>query len=162
MAGPRSHDVLRHSVFDRLADTGGRAGGDLRIGVEDLKKAVLRDVERLLNCKSTMHPDVAELPELSTSILAYGLPDFSHFSGASGADRQRICDLITRALRTFEPRLEPRSIKVDFIERDDVVGLHNNFRIRALLHVDPVRESIRFDTTIEMDTGAVEVRMVEG
>ena len=37
MAGPKSNEVLRHTVIDRLAGTGGLRGGDLRIGVEDLK-----------------------------------------------------------------------------------------------------------------------------
>ena len=159
MAGPRSQDVLRHSVIDRLAGTGARAGGDPRIGLRDLKATVLRDVEWLLNSKHLMDRSLAGLPETAASILTYGLPDFTHFSGASLSDCQTVCGLIEHTLRTFEPRLAPRSIKVEFVNRDDDVGLHTHFRIHALLYVDPVREPIVFDTTIEMDTGAIEVRM---
>ena len=157
MAGPRSQDVLRHSILDRLA--GVQVGSDPRIGLQDLKAAVLRDVEWLLNSKYVMDRPLDELPETAASIMTYGLPDFMHFSGSSLSDCKQVCGLIEHTLRTFEPRLAPRSIKVEFVDRDDEVGLHTHFRIHALLHVDPFRESIVFDTTIEMDTGAIAVRM---
>ena len=67
MAGPRSQDVLRHSILDRLA--GVQVGSDPRIGLQDLKAAVLRDVEWLLNSKYVMDRPLDELPETAASIM---------------------------------------------------------------------------------------------
>ena len=162
MAGHDSREVLRHSVLDRLAGTGGhRAGGDLRISVEDLKFAVLRDIEWLLNTKRPLNMVVDDFPEARSSILNYGIPDFSQFSAASGDDCGNICGLIQEAVRRFEPRLEPRSVMVDHIASEKLKGLQAQFRIRGILHVDPVRVPVSFDTHIEMDSGAIAITTAE-
>jgi len=157
MPESRPRDVLRHSVLDRLTPIG--SGGrrrDMRIGVEELKQSVRRDIEWLLNSRRPLL-DLTDLPEARTSILAYGLPDLTLFSGSS-SDCQRICTLIEEALRAYEPRLQPRSIKVTHAtaREDSHVRLH--FNIHALLNVDPVREPISFDTSVETASGAVQVK----
>ena len=161
MAGPKSNEVLRHTVIDRLAGTGGLRGGDLRIGVEDLKRTVCRAIEWLLNTKRPLDMELDGFPEALQSNLNYGIPDFSQFSAASGVDCGQLCKLIEQALRTFEPRLEPRSIRVDYLETDKLTGLQAQFRIRAILHVDPVREPVSFDTNIAMDSGNIEIKMAD-
>jgi len=156
MSDSRPGDILRHSVLDRLAPTGGgRRQRDLRIGVEELKQSVRRDIEWLLNSRRPLL-DLTDLPEARTSILAYGMPDLTFFSGNS-ADRQRICTLMEEALRTFEPRLQPRSIKVEHATTREDTHARLHFNIHALLHVDPVREPISFDTSVETASGAVQV-----
>lgn len=157
MAGPRSSDVLRHSVIDRLAGSGGRQpGADIRIGVRDLKAAVRRDVEWLLNSRRPLVGDLEDLPEARASILAYGIPDLTQY-GRGYADRQHICAAIEEALRAFEPRLQPRSIKVEYLPDGEETGSRLHFTIHGMLHVDPVREQIAFDTSVEMASGAVEI-----
>jgi type VI secretion system protein ImpF len=158
MARPGSSEVLRHSIVDRLAGTGGPiSGGDLRIGVEDLKQAVRRDIEWLLNTRRPVALRLENFPEAADSILNYGLPDFTQYSASSGDDCNRVCGLIEEALRRFEPRLESRSVRVEYIRTDEVTGLQAQFRIRGILHVDPVREPVSFDTHVEMDSGAIEI-----
>ncbi len=161
MAGPKSNEVLRHTVIDRLAGTGGLRGGDLRIGVEDLKQTVCRDIEWLLNTKRPMDMQLEGFQEASQSILNYGIPDFSQFSAASGIDCGLLCKLIEQALRDFEPRLEPRSIKVEYVQTDKLTGLQAQFRIKGVLYVDPVREPVSFDTNVAMDSGNIEIKMAD-
>lgn len=162
MAGHDSREVLRHSVLDRLAGTDGLRGNkDLRIGVEDLKLAVLRDIEWLLNTKRPMNLEVDGFPEARSSILNFGIPDFSQFSAASGDDCGQVCSLIQEAVRRYEPRLEPRSVVVDHLATDKLKGLQAQFRIRGILHVDPVRVPVSFDTHIEMDSGAIAITTAE-
>ncbi len=162
LAGLDSREVLRHSVLDRLAGTGGRrTSGDLRISVEDLKFAVLRDIEWLLNTKRPMNMGIDQFPEARTSILNFGIPDFSQFSASSGDDCGTVCGLIQEAVRRYEPRLEPRSVKVDHVATEKMKGLQAQFRIRGILHVDPVRVPVSFDTHIEMDSGAIAITTTE-
>ena len=156
MSDSRPGDILRHSVLDRLAPIGGGSRRrDLRIGVEELKQSVRRDIEWLLNSRRPLL-DLTDLPEARTSILAYGMPDLTFFAG-NLADRQRICTLMEEALRTFEPRLQPRSIKVEHVTTREDTHARLHFNIHALLHVDPVREPISFDTSVETASGAVQV-----
>lgn len=161
MAGPNANEVLRHTVIDRLAGTGGLRGGDLRIGVEDLKRTVCRDIEWLLNTKRPMDMQLDGFPEAVKSNLNYGIPDFSQYSAASGSDCGELCRLIEHALRTFEPRLESRSIRVEYVQTDKMTGLQAQFRIRGILHVDPVRVPVSFDTNIAMDSGNIEIKMTD-
>jgi len=156
MADSRPRDVLRHSVLDRLVSTGGgHRQRDLRIGVEELKQSVRRDIEWLLNSRRPLL-DLSDLPEARSSILAYGIPDLTLFS-SSHADSQRICVYIEETLRTFEPRLLPRSIKVEPVPGREEGHARLKFSIHALLNVDPVREPISFDTSVETASGAVQV-----
>jgi type VI secretion system protein ImpF len=158
MPDPRPRDVLRHSVIDRLAASpeGGQRRGEARIGVLDLKLAVRRDIEWLLNARRPLLPGLDDLPEARTSILAFGIPELTLFT-ASQADRQRICGIIEEALRTFEPRLQPRSIRVEYVPGHEESHSRMHFSIHALLDVDPIREPIAFDTSVEMASGAVQV-----
>jgi type VI secretion system protein ImpF len=156
MSASRPGEILRHSVLDRLAPIGGGSRRrDLRIGVEELKQSVRRDIEWLLNSRRPLL-NLTDLPEARTSILAYGLADLTLFSG-NPTDCQRICTLIEEALRTFEPRLQPRSIKVTHVTTREDTHVRLHFNIHALLNVDPVREPISFDTSVETASGAVQV-----
>ncbi len=162
MAGSYSSEVLRHSILDRLAGTGGsHVSGDLRIGIEDLKNAVLRDVQWLLNTKRPLNLQMENLDETRSSILNYGIPDFTQFSAANGGDCQEVCSLMVEVLRRFEPRLDPRTVAVEHLDITSLTGIAAQFRIHAVLHVDPVRVPVTFDTIVEMDTGAVSLAAVD-
>lgn len=161
MADFEASDVLRHSVLDRLSRADSRPGNDIRIGFRDLLQAVCRDIEWLLNSKRVLIDDLTGFPESRRSILNYGLPDFSHFSGSSPADCQRICRLITSTLQRFEPRLAPGTIRVEHVVDTERTGTQSRFRIFGLLHVDPVKEPVVFDTEIEMESGSVSIMMDE-
>src|SRR5262245_41137665 len=144
MPGPRRADILRHSVLDRLIgdEEGPPRGGDLRIGVDDLRRVIRRDLEWLLNSRLLVGEDLQPHEEASKSILAFGLSDLSPFSLASLRDSQTICELITKAVRTFEPRLAKRSIKTEFLPSTEVTDFQMHFRISALIHVDPISEPV--------------------
>ena len=160
MARARRGDILRHSVLDRLVgdDDGPPRGGDLRIGVEDLRRVIRRDLEWLLNSRLLVADDLATYEEASKSMLAFGLSDLSPFSLASAKDSQTICELITKAIRTFEPRLAKRSIKTEFLPSDDPTNLQMHFRISGTIHMDPISEPVSFDTSLDRDSGCVVVR----
>ena len=160
MAGPLPREVLRHSVIDRLTAGGGRRG-DLRISVAELRHAVRRDIEWLLNTRRTLLPGLEDLPEAKASHLAFGLPDLTQFAARSAADRQRLSDIIADILRKFEPRLMPDSLSVEPLPRGENDQLRLHFVIRGILHVEPILEPITFDTSIEMASGAITITAAE-
>jgi type VI secretion system protein ImpF len=163
MAGAKPQDVLRHSVIDRLAERGGARGSsrDLRIGVQELRAAVRRDLEWLLNTRLVLPPEIEELerfPEARRSILGYGLPDLTTFSPANEADTRNVCALIEEAVRTFEPRLLARSVRVEFHPSSRVDDFLMHFKIHGTLYVEPIREQVSFDTNIDPSCGSLQVQ----
>jgi type VI secretion system protein ImpF len=158
----RPGEVLRHSVIDRiLADGGGGRSVDLRIGVEELRRALRRDIEWLLNSKQPRLTSFAGRPECSASILNYGIPDITQFNSHSQSDRLELCRLIAAALRSFEPRLLRESIRVEFVEAAGAAGLDLHFRISGVLHVEPIHEPIAFDTSVEVETASFALKVAD-
>jgi len=161
MGQRNSGDILRHSVLDRLTTSDPRRTGDMRIGIAELVAVVRRDIEWLLNTRKVFSGFSPALREVPNSILAYGMPDFSQFSGANASDRNTITAEVEEALRQFEPRLQPRSIKAVLVESDNPLESEMKLRISGILHVDPIREAISFDTSIQLETGAVRIEVAE-
>jgi type VI secretion system protein ImpF len=163
MAGAKPQEILRHSVIDRLAEQGSARGSsrDLRIGLEELRAAVRRDLEWLLNTRLVMPPEIESLerfPEARRSILGYGLPDLTTFSPANEADTHSVCALIEEAVRVFEPRLIPRSVRVEFLPSSRVDDFLLHFKIHGTLFVEPIREQVSFDTNMDPSCGALAVQ----
>jgi len=93
-----------------------------------------------------------------TSVLNYGMPDFSPTSWRNDKELSSLARTIEEMLRRFEPRLRPGSIKVTAqkpVEKDD---MRPHFRIDAVLHVDPVNEPVSFDTDVDYESSRISVR----
>lgn len=163
MAAPRSSGILTHSVLDRVAGTGDgpTLTTRLSIRVEDLRQAVRRDLEWLLNTRRVLGPEYDELEEVRASHLAFGLPDLSPYSRASGFDSREICALIEKAIATFEPRLVKGTVKVEFVQSDRVDDFSMHFRIQGMLHVEPITEPVAFDTSLDPHNGTLRVEDAE-
>ncbi len=166
MSSGEPRDVLRPSLFERLVgDDPGRRSVDLRVGVRELRAEVRRDLERLLNSRTVNLGDLTAYPEATASILGYGLPDLSACSQTNVEDAKRICGLIEDAVRRHEPRLDPKSVRVEQVAPaqgvDTIEGRFNlRFKIAAMLHVEPIHEAVRFDTSLEFDTGSLAIEEV--
>jgi type VI secretion system protein ImpF len=82
------------------------------MSVEDLKDAVARDLEALLNTRAVIDEELLkDYPECSRSIVSYGLSDFADRSLSSPSDRAHICACLersspatSRACATSRPR----------------------------------------------------------
>jgi type VI secretion system protein ImpF len=146
------------SILDRLIDddpeittepTSGRAQR-----LRELKQSVRRDLEWLLNTRPRGLPSSGRWPELVRSILTYGLPDFGGAGPAGQRNRAEFCASMAQLIRQHEPRLMDIAV-VELREPDE---RQLQFRIDALLRVDPAPEPVVFDTLLESSTGAVVVR----
>ena len=160
MASGRKEAFLRASLFDRLMLPPGssRGGSQLVIGVRELRESVARDIDWLLNSKRFLDTDLEGLKEVRTSVLNYGMPDFSPTSWRNDKELSSLARTIEEMLRRFEPRLRPGSIKVTAqkpVEKDD---MRPHFRIDAVLHVDPVNEPVSFDTDVDYESSRISVR----
>jgi type VI secretion system protein ImpF len=158
MARPKSPEILRASLLDRLAGSGGARRGDGAVGLREIQAAVTRDLEWLLNSRCWWPGDLEAFEQSARSQLAYGMPDLSAYSWTSEEDARSVARRIEEAIKLFEPRLVPRSIKVALLGRESVDDFRVRLRIDATLHVEPYTERVAFDTEVDIDTGQMSVR----
>src|SRR5580692_5911477 len=106
---------LLPSILDRLIDPES-AGTAIMIGydVPKMYRAVLRDLEDLLNTRQTYRDMPAHLTEVHDSIMAYGLPDILSFDSVSTQERAQIGQSIQQVIERFEPRL--REVHVSLLD----------------------------------------------
>ena len=153
---PKSPEpTLRLGVLDRLlADPPGggfEAAGTSSASVRELKAAVLRDLEWLLNTRRIADPAPDDYPEVQRSVYHFGLPDITSLSGDSDAARRRLRRQIEECVQLFEPRLT--SVRVSPVEPDQETPRHLRFLIDGMLRVDPNPERVTFDTVLETASG---------
>jgi type VI secretion system protein ImpF len=140
-------------LFDRLLGVpvrGGASAHMARMSVDELKDAVARDLEALLNTRSVI-PDglLKDYPECSRSIVTYGLSDFSDRSLSSPSDRAFICKCLERAIAQHEPRL--RNAKALLEVREGKVN-RLTFSITAMLVASTSHEPVHFDAVLHPST----------
>jgi type VI secretion system protein ImpF len=118
--------------------------------LRELKKAVTRDLEDLLNTRQEMLEELpSEFVEVSRSLVSYGLPDFTAFSLLSKHDRNRIRRALEQAIATFEPRLDRVSVALEPPREHDRAL---RFHIEAMLRVQPAPEPVSFDAVLQLTT----------
>lgn len=139
---------LQMSLLDRLAE-----GDDSRPTLARIRQSVRRDLECLLNARRSWIPLDGARKELKTSVLGYGLPDFTVMDLSSDEGRQWLCDEVRDTINRFEPRLT--RVQVNLRDGDAPLDRQLRLRIDAVLLVDPVPEPVAFDSEVDPVTLAV-------
>jgi len=146
------------SVLDRLIDLDPRstkeAPGSRLSGVEELKIAIRRDVEWLLNTRRSVIQIDENMDELNSSLAAYGLPDFTLMNIRNSDEQDTLTRSIERTIETFEPRLLAVKVSMEPFSDNDKQLV---FRIEAALNVEPSPEPVVFDTVLLPGSGEFQV-----
>ncbi|GAB2187160.1 type VI secretion system baseplate subunit TssE [Roseibium sp. LAB1] len=156
-------DYKAAQAKQKEVQSGGRLKSGRRLsrsyGVSEhtLLSEVRRDLQALLNTVNlNSTQDLSDFPEVESSIINYGLPDLSvHIVDTVRIDR--LADDIRQALIHFEPRMDPRTLKV---ERDDKVESDTfkvRFLIKAEIRCDPIRVSSEFVADVDPAFGRIKI-----
>lgn len=161
MATRRDAEVaVTLSILDRLTDrepeNSQEAMQSQTASVRQLRAAVRRDLEWLLNTRRIAEDLPEQYEQVTESLYNYGLPDFSSYSVNSPRDRARLVRTLERSIAQFEPRL----MQVKVIPMDPEMGAPRvlRFQIQALLRMDPAPEHISFDTVLQLSSGEYQIR----
>jgi len=146
------------SVLDRLLDAGATPVGARSRGqqLNELRDAVRRDLEALLNAHRYPHAPPPDMPELQRSLLQYGVPDFLTINAGAADAREEFRLALEETIRRFEPRFKSVSVTL--------VGDHNphdrtiRLRIDALMYAEPVPDAVSFDSVIDPSNCNILVR----
>lgn len=154
---------LQPSLLDRLTDDHPeipQEGRDQRVlSAARLRASVLRDLSWLFNTTNLAAlEDLTGYPEVSKSVLNYGLPDLAGHT-LSGVDVPKLEQLLKQAIWQFEPRLGPKSVRVRVVQDPDESS-HNSmsFSIEAELWSQPLPLQLYLRTEIDLEDGNVHVR----
>lgn len=138
------------SLFDKLFDPTPTGATRRLLGLEQLKDSVARDLEALLNSRTTFYArHDGPFPETARSLATFGLSDFAGMSLASVHDRDRICRAIEQTIARHEPRLQEVAVNLE-LSRRSINALF--FSIKALLVVRPAQEPVSFDAMLQPST----------
>lgn len=139
------------SILDRLIDLDPQAKRESpksrSTTLREMKAAVRRDLEWLLNSRSMIDPEDLSLDEAKNSVAVYGLPDITGMAAENPDEQNRLSSALEHAIRIFEPRfLNPKIT----MEPPTATQRSLKFRIEAQLDVDPAPEPVVFDTVLQL------------
>jgi len=147
------------SVLDRLLDFEPNLSSESpktrTASLRELKLSVRRDLEWLLNTRSYPGNIDEHLEEVTSSVIVYGLPDFTGISAKSDSELKRLSDEVERAIKNYEPRFLDLKVTLEPVNNVDRLL---KFRIEAQLDIDPTPEPIVFDTILQLGSGDFEVK----
>jgi type VI secretion system protein ImpF len=147
------------SILERLVDNDASLRIDPPQGrsqsLRQLKAALRRDIEWLLNTRRSVEEVKDSGLELSRSLFNYGLPDITSLGVHSTQDQKRLLWMIESTIATFEPRIQDARVSME-----PVAGVARvmRFQIQGLLRIDPAPERVTFDTVLELASGEYEVK----
>jgi type VI secretion system protein ImpF len=147
------------SLFDRLLDfepgVSKEAPKSRSKSLRELKQAVRRDLEWLLNTRCYPEDIDEGLEETHKSVIVFGLPDFTGASVKSHIEQKRLTKAVETAIKNFEPRFIDLKVRLEPISS---VDRQLKFRIEARLDIDPAPEPIAFDTVLQLGSGEFSVQ----
>lgn len=149
---------LQPCLLDRLTDDepyDQTESRDQRVmSMSRYREAVLRDMAWLLN--TTNYPpsdEMEDYPYIADSVLNFGMPDFCGTS-ASKYSSMEVEELLSEAIRRFEPRILPGSVDISVIvDPDKMDRTAMSFEIEGDLWSQPVPEALYIKTKLDLETG---------
>ena len=161
MSDNRASSRIRLPLLDRLLDADPDSPRDpplsQSLAVEQLRLAVRRDIEALLNARRRRLPTDPGLVEVPLSPVGYGVPDPTAGSFTEEERRAALSREIQATITRFEPRLTNVKVQLRKEERESIDRVLR-LRIEAILRTDPVPEHISFETLVRPTTLDVAVR----
>jgi type VI secretion system protein ImpF len=147
------------SVLDRLIDREPENRSEVPLtraqSLRELKLALKRDLEWLLNTRKTIDPAPASAVETNRSVHHYGIADISSKSTYSGRDQSDLAREMETVIAVFESRLKRARVRMEPVKPNYQTL---KFVIEGLLCMDPAPEPVRFDTFLELGAGRYEIK----
>jgi len=116
------------------------------------KEALCRDLENLLNTRRRCTAPPTDLTELETSLVNYGIPDFTGTNAESLGGRDELLQAIEDAIARYEPRL--RQVRITPLASPG--SSHRRvlrFRIEGAMLTDGEPEPVAFASVLEPTSG---------
>ncbi|MFT3925132.1 MAG: type VI secretion system baseplate subunit TssE [Myxococcales bacterium] len=167
MAEVTSRERLKPSLLDRLTD---HSPEQRRESIEmaaqsgsQLRESVRRDLGWLFNTVqlSSAMPQLAEYPEVSRSVLNFGIPDLAG-RALSSLDPRELEKVLRATILQYEPRLLRNTVNMRVAADKTQMGQNSVvFYVEASLWSQPVPVSLYLRTELNLEDGSVRVEEVD-
>ncbi|MGI1678140.1 MAG: type VI secretion system baseplate subunit TssE [Cellvibrionaceae bacterium] len=124
--------------------------------LSDIKSNIRRDLENLLNTRLYRYNAIDHLDELDTSLVNYGVSDFSHVQFESEDERLNFAWRVSDIIRKFEPRFERVFVEIEPLGEEFERTLY--LKINAILLVEPDPVPLIFDSRIRTSDRSLRLR----
>jgi type VI secretion system protein ImpF len=161
MAQLTPKERLQPSLLDRLvAPRPEQRGAPLAISVDVLRESVRRELAALFSAASlvTVDQELESRTQLRRSTVNFGMAVLSGRT-ASSVNLAQLERQLARAIREFEPRLSPSSLKVRSVGEAGSKN-HNTlcFEIEGDLWAQPLPQKLLLRTELDLESGQVRVQ----
>ena len=161
----RSRDrVLARSILDRLIDEAPDRGADPPMSfvdqVRDVREAIRRDLEALLNTRRCPTTPPAALSELRDALMSYGVDGIVSANLMTDQAKLKLAQAIERRIALFETRLT--DVRVTILKSRTMTERALRMRIQATFRLHEGMPPISFESTIDPSTQRFLVEAAHG
>lgn len=141
--------ILGNSI-KRLKDILGQTNSDFYSIDQDIRLRIKRDLEWLMNsyffCPSEELIN-AKLPNVASSVLNYGIPDFTDRT-LSELDKAQFANQLRQIVIMYEPRIIPETLIIKSVEEQNKMNIIS-FEIQGELSEEELQVQLRTDFELE-------------
>jgi type VI secretion system protein ImpF len=156
--------VLARSILDRLIDDAPDRDFDPPISVTDqireVRESIRRDLEALLNTRRCPVAPPAELAELKTALVSYGVDGMVSANLVTDEAKLQLARMIERRISMFETRLS--DVRVTILKSRTMTERALRMRIQATFRLHEGMPPISFESTIDPSTQRFLVEAANG
>ncbi|AUW46213.1 type VI secretion system baseplate subunit TssE [Rhizobium leguminosarum] len=161
----RSRDrVLARSILDRLIDEAPDRSVDPPMSfvdqVRDVREAIRRDLEALLNTRRCPATPPAALSELKDALVSYGVDGIVSANLMTDQAKLKLAQAIERRIALFETRLS--DVRVTILKSRTMTERALRMRIQATFRLHEGMPPISFESTIDPSTQRFFVEAAHG
>ncbi|MGO7581560.1 type VI secretion system baseplate subunit TssE [Rhizobium ruizarguesonis] len=161
----RSRDrVLARSILDRLIDEAPDRTVDPPMSfvdqVRDVREAIRRDLEALLNTRRCPATPPAALSELKDALVSYGVDGIVSANLMTDQAKLKLAQAIERRIALFETRLS--DVRVTILKSRTMTERALRMRIQATFRLHEGMPPISFESTIDPSTQRFLVEAAHG
>lgn len=167
MAELTQKERLQPALLDRLTDDEPDKKEETRekrvLNMRRLRESVLRDLSWLLNTTNLEAvEDLEKFPEVSHSVLNFGMPDLAGTVAAS-TDVRELQRKLRQVIWDFEPRIQRDSVIVRVnVSNERMDNDSMSFEIEGDLWAQPLPQRLFLKTVIDLGTHHVEIADLSG
>lgn len=156
--------VLSRSILDRLIDDAPDRDFDPPTSVTDqtrqMREAIRRDLESLLNTRRCPSAPPSELTELKDALVSYGLDGMVSANLVTDEAKLSLARMIERRISMFETRLS--EVRVTILKSRTMTERALRMRIQASFRLHEGMPPISFESTIDPSTQRFLVEAANG
>lgn len=160
---PRERQITR-SVLDRLLDDAPFSPVDPPLSyadqIREMREAIRRDLEMLLNTRRCIETPKGELIELQNSLRNYGVDGAVAANLMTDEAKLGLARSIERSISRFETRLS--NVRVTILKSRSVTARALRMRIEATFRLHEGMPPISFESVIDPSSQRIQVEGSDG